>query len=117
MKTAITKIWNYFESMNSEDTKVSIKRNISWALLMLIAWVEVYSLLQERIKLDAEEFIGVCKFYAVLDLAAILLILRITSLEKIQGVIQSIKGGSPDATQKVRLKQTNTSETEVETAQ
>lgn len=90
---AINAIWNYFKSMNSESTGgISIKRNVSLLLTLLLLFVEIYTCMK-LVNKDIDKFISLAEFYSFLNATLILLVLGITSLEKISDLIQRIKGG------------------------
>ncbi len=106
MKKAISILWRYFEAMNSEvDGSPSIKRNIAWGIATLVVFVQVLSLValyyliikhtgQERL---VEVFEFLCWFYTIVDVIMILLVLRITSIEKITTLAGVVKGGAAPA--------------------
>ena len=114
MIRAIVAVWRYFTQMNSEKGGgVSIKRNMAWGIGTLLVVVELYTLYKigirnNEIALSHLESLG--KFYAVLDSAFILLVLSVTSIEKISLLVQSIKGGIINLTQTTETKKTDSNE-------
>lgn len=86
--------WNYFSSMNSEGGKISIKRNISLMLATILCFVIVFSLVHMvGPKLIDVHYIPYIEFVLVFLGAMLLLILSVTSIEKITDLIQRLKFG------------------------
>lgn len=95
-------LWRYMLSMNSEPGAaggISIKRNSAWAVVMLLLFVEVFSLVIMDVhraswRVEVRSFTDLCRFYAGLDVVFILLVLQITSVEKLVAAWQCIKGAN-----------------------
>jgi hypothetical protein len=100
--------------MNSEKGGgVSIKRNMAWGIGTLLVVVELYTLYKIGIRnsedaLSHLESLG--KFYAVLDSAFILLVLSVTSVEKLSLFAKSITGGIINIAQTTETKKTESDE-------
>jgi len=111
LKTALKRIWDYFTSMNSDKAtgEVSIKRNMAWGIATLLVVSELFTdavfacllfkALQAAPQSGADRFVtilgyfvDVAKFFHTVDAIFVSLCLGITSLEKIQSVIQAWKG-------------------------
>lgn len=93
MKKAIYAVWHYFQSMNSEPGGgISIKRNVSWVLVVLFVFVQAFALVILR-NIKPDSYIKLVEFLSVLDACMILLVLSITSIEKLSELFQKIKGG------------------------
>lgn len=101
MLSPIVALWRYFKDMNSErGGGVSIKRNIAWGIASLVVFVQVFSLIALYyliIKHGVEnDLIGVfkylCVFYVIVDAVMILLVLQITSVEKLKSLAQTVVG-------------------------
>ncbi len=113
MQKAMKAIWAYFKDMNSEkDGSVSIKRNTAWGIASLMVFVQVFGLIALYyliIKHDGQEtLVTVFKYaltlFTVTDGAMILLILQITSVEKLRSLAQTIltrakEAPAPEATE------------------
>lgn len=99
MKNIISKLWAYFRSMNSEPgtQDISIKRNLAWGIGTLMFIVEMYSLHKLPISTldEIKELVYVCVAYVVIDALFVLLVLGITSIEKVQSAILMFRGGAP----------------------
>ena len=94
MRSAITAVWMYWKDMNSEkDGHVSIKRNMTWGHATLLVAVELLSLfLLPRVTFDQLKlYVGLCKFYAVLDGVIILVMSGVTTIEKLSAAAQQFK--------------------------
>lgn len=114
MRRAIVAVWRYFTQMNSEKGGgVSIKRNMAWGIGTLLVVVELYTLYKVGIRNSVSgmlQLVTLGKFYALLDSAFILLILGVTSIEKISLFVQSIKGGVVNISQTTETKKTESDE-------
>lgn len=85
---------NYFTSMNSETGKVSIKRNVVSALTALLCFVVVFSMVHiVGPKVIDAKYIPYVEFVLVFIGALMLLILGVTSIEKMTDLIQKLKAG------------------------
>ncbi|CAB4126479.1 hypothetical protein UFOVP74_33 [uncultured Caudovirales phage] len=96
----VARVWDYFRSMNSEPgtDHVSNKRNMAWGIATLLVFVEAYSLMHLPYKLDTEinHYVYLCIVYALIDALFVLLVLGVTSLEKVQSLVQALKGNKVD---------------------
>jgi hypothetical protein len=99
MGKIFTAIWGYFKSMNSEPKGgISIKRNMATAVCLLLMAVEVmavvwaYQVVKNNVTY-LDKFIYLCLFLAVLDAVMILLVLQITSVEKLKDIALQLKAG------------------------
>jgi hypothetical protein len=95
MKEMGMALWRYFKGMNTgTNGQISINRNMAWGIGSLLIFVEVYSLFvfprgtDSQLKLFATQ----CIVYVVVNIAFILLVLRITSVEKLTELAQKAGG-------------------------
>lgn len=97
MKRMFSAVWGYFKSMNSEPKGgISIKRNVALAVCLLLSFVEAYALTKVYAIVsanphDLNQFVYLCLFLAVLDAVMILLVLQITSVEKLKDIALQLK--------------------------
>lgn len=103
MKSIIKRIffvlWDYFKSMNSEKdgNTVSIKRNMAWGVATATLLIEFYCTyhfvkITYKNNENVENFLHFIYFIISVDLIFVVLALRITSLEKINSLVQTVKG-------------------------
>lgn len=95
LSRAIKALWQFFKGMNSEPNgEVSIKRNMAWGIATLTVVVELagvwitYQLV--KCKPGVEAFTYLIMFLVVCDLVFILLALKITSVEKLGVLANSV---------------------------
>lgn len=95
IKTAILAIWKHFTGMTSGvNGQPSINRNMAWGITSLLLFVEMYSLIVFPRTSDSQlkMFCTQCIVYVVADISFVLLVLKITSVEKLTEQAQKVAG-------------------------